>query len=625
MKAHSKLGRAACLVVLLNSAFILNSAIVSSADVDARKELRKVQEAYQQYLADERDYQERTRDHLAKVVQQVTEQVLFSVAKEAAIAKQGENFGKDFDAISKRLYNSYKFGKAATADDMGGATNILIKQSLDDLVAYLQESNFMERVLKQAGPMSAEAAVAYKLGKLGVDGVFDFLYLWQDQKQREELDKRREALDKLREYWTKYDQTHKWEKPLDDSDSSKQSNKDAIKKLLAQIGVEVMMPSEAVRQGAVEISAKTASGFSLTNVKLVSKRATWTALNMAGASFIPANGDSGSQRIGLVSVAIKRSAQALPGTLPSYPTFNSRASRSLMSGNGFLSKASYFATTSVPARDFPAYSDKYWVLLAPGASVEIPFNSVCLDQGRGTPKSGEGFYVAAQPLPARVQRVLMTAALHKEVPQDKVWKTISTEGIRWHDPRAMPSLLSNIRSGLETGQFISAFNECRELLSYSPDSPEAILLMAYAYYGLALSGEAADTTGTYNESYNYFSRALDLKQEVTLPVKHHISLGLDQKLSSGFLTLAKGTLKYRSSDEQGRDFVVPISSVYELRLETDEVQVTYNFHPSFAGTNRQFLYFSPTAQFSYNALSCPDGCYLAMEVFFHLMQREMSK
>ena len=199
----------------------------------------------------------------------------------------------------------------------------------------------------------------------------------------------------------------------------------------------------------------------------------------------------------------------------------------------------------------------------------------------------------------------------------------------------MPGVISSIKSGLQSGQFINTFNECRELLSYAPDSPDAMLLMGYAYYGLALSGDAADVAGTYTESFNYFSKAIDLGQEVALPVMHHIALGLDQKLSSGLLTLAKGTLKYSSNDDKGRDFIVSLGSVYELRMEPNNAgrlhmkvgaaQATYNFHPASAGTNRQLLYFGPRAQFSYNALNCPAGCDLAMGVFYRLMQREMSR
>ena len=304
-----------------------------------------------------------------------------------------------------------------------------------------------------------------------------------------------------------------------------------------------------------------------------------------------------------------------------------------MAGNAFVSKASFSAAPTLPARDFPVYLDRNWVLIAPGASVEIPFNSVCLDSRRGVPKPDEGFYAAPYTLPSRIQRVLMIAALHNEVPQSKVWGTIGSEGIRWYDPRTMPGVISSIKSGLQAGKFINTFNECRELLSYAPDSPDAVLLMGYAYYGLALSGDAADITGTYNESFNYFSKAMDLGQEVALPVMHHISLGLDQKLSSGVLTLAKGTLKYSSNDEKGRDFVAPLSSVNELRMEPNNAgrlhmkvgSATYNFHPAFAGTNRQLLYFGQRAQFSYNSLNCPDGCHLAMGVLYRLMQREISK
>lgn len=423
------------------------------------------------------------------------------------------------------------------------------------------------------------------------------------------------------------------------------SNETLLRKLRQGERVKVIRANDEERDRLVKIEAEAREGFARTNVHIVNKTDDIIAIDFSEFYLNPENENSSSQRLGLVAVVEQRVSMHMPADSHTrLATFNNADSFQLNNADGDtpirLMKASFSpAFESHPLitqdRGEPQFlAVKNWVIVAPRADVIVPFHSVCLDSGRGTPPRGERFYASDRPLPTRVQQILVAAALRGEVPQSQVWGTIRDERIKWHDPRDGLEALRRAKSEYGSGQYNSAIESSRMALSYKPEWPAAIAMMGLSYYSMGLNSQDTDqASNLLSESYKHLSKAMELGQEFTFPVKHHISEGMDQRLSTGEITLTKDSLSYRSTDNEGRNLKALYSQVYELRMEAQKFGrlhmniygVAYNFHPSQTYTTRETVYLTPTAPFSRNVLHCDGTCYLNLSVINSLVSHFISR
>ncbi len=587
---------------LLRTAILLSSIAVgfaykAEAQVDARRELEKVKQGYQQLLADEREYNENTQQHLDKTIAHVLEKLSFGYLE--------ARFGKDAASFSHDLYDLKKNIDAGGAGNTREQAEILIEQMIG-------------KIADRTGVGELPAIV---------DTVFDFLYLHEDLKQRQNLDAWRAALDKQREYWTKYAEGHPWGNPPDTAQPTTDLRDAEFLRAISKLGIRIMMPHEAVKQGAARISGEARQGYSRADVEIVSAVDNWLALDFSGAYLIPKSDDSNSQRLGLVSVVESEAASRQLGT-----SLRSGLPAVFYGFNSPFVSVGYLQTKSA------SFSNGHWVLVAPRARVVISFNTVCLDHSRGIPGQGERFYMSDQALPFRIQKILVTASLNNTIPQNQVWSVIEAEHIKWWDPRVGPTaILARARRSFENGQFDAVIEGCAEVLSTDPNNAEAILLTGLSYYDLGISDTNREhAIQMYSESYKYLTRALDLNQEVNLPVKHHHAVGLDQDLCAGYLVLSRDRFKFHSTTLDGHDFDVPLSKIYELKLEPEkagrlhtrigiqkekkEDKQNYNFQSAEVKIIRQTVWLTPTAPFSRNEIYCTVACTPGMQVIFSLLQ-----
>lgn len=428
---------------------------------------------------------------------------------------------------------------------------------------------------------------------------------------------------------------------------------------LKQKGIKVVRASDEGREDIVAITATPKRGYAETDVHIVNKTDdTTVAIDFSEYYLNPKNENSSSQRLGLVAVIEKRVSMRVPDDLSPHlaalglaePLERTRTVSDDWYAPAKMVKASFsFVENSHPQsggrvptshlaqqdRGEPEFlAVRHWVIVAPRADVVVPFHSVCLDHGRGVPSRGEHYYASDRPLPPRIQQILVAAARRGEVPQGQVWGTISDEHIKWYDPRDGVEALRKAKSEYGSQQYSNAIESCRVALSYKPEWPDAIAMLGLSYYSMGLNSPNADQASSMlSESYKHLAKAMELGQEFSFPVKHHISLGTDQRLSSGMITLTKDSLSYRSTDNEGRDLKALYSQIYELRMEAQKFGrlhmniygVAYNFHPPQTYTTRETTYLTPTAPISVNVLHCDGNCYLTLTIINNLANHFISR
>ena len=397
------------LFLILVTALGFGSIHAAHAQADARRELQKINQEYQRLIADEREYTQSTKQHMDAAITTLLESLGFGYLK--------ARFGADAADLVEDVYTLKRNIDAGASGNHREQAEILIAQIA---------SKIANKIADNKGPIT-KALVGQSSSM--VNTVFHLLYLWQDNEQRKVLDKRREELDRLREYWTNRAENSPWGNPPNYTPANSNTRDAEFQRALSRLGVRITIPSQAAKQGIARIAGVAKEGYSRTDVQIVSRSDDWLALDFSGAYLIPTNGTSSSQRLGLVSVIRGQSSRRMPTVFPEHRSLLNEVD--LMKTN----ELAVFVKVNHLNDQIGAYSDRHWVLVAPRASVTILFHTVCLDKSRGVPRGGEGFYISDQPLPSRIQRILIAASLNGEVPQSQIWGTIEAEQIKWYDPR----------------------------------------------------------------------------------------------------------------------------------------------------------------------------------------------
>jgi hypothetical protein len=395
-------------------ALILTAVIPANANaqVDARARLIDAQHELNRYLADEAEYDQQTVRHREVAVDHLLD-TFGGLGIELVYGQTAKKAYEDLKAVAQ-AYDASRRG------DTDAVALVAAQHSLEQL---------LDQTLQEAIEKLPQKSGLRLLGALGrvpgvIDSVFDILNLLEDKEQRQSLDEQRDSALKAVDYWTRRVKGQAASEPTGGR-PARASDRDPGAGL-QQLGLHVTTPDRAIREGLAQIAARSRDGYSRADVQIVNRTDGALALNFSGAYLIPGNGNSNSQRLGLVSV--------IESALSYEPR---REPRVRFAGAATLAKPADFssAVRSQPQRQPVAWFKKHWILLSPRASVLVPFHSVCLDHGRGSPATGEGFYLSDRPLPGRIQRLLIGASLNGVVPQGQVWNTIQQEQIRWYDPR----------------------------------------------------------------------------------------------------------------------------------------------------------------------------------------------
>jgi hypothetical protein len=210
-----------------------------------------------------------------------------------------------------------------------------------------------------------------------------------------------------------------------------------------------------------------------------------------------------------------------------------------------------------------------------------------------------------------------------------------------YDPReSLPRILAQAKKDFEDKMYSKVVDSGKSILKIEPEQAEANLLMGLSYYMMALGDtNTAHATEMYSESYNYLAKALELGEDVSLPVKHHHAEFLDQDLCSGYITLKRDAFEFNSTSISGHGFNVPLSRIYELGLDPDvagrlhtrvgiltgkkEAKKNYNFHSAEVRMVRETTWLTPTAPISSNNIYCTVACQPSMEVIYKLLRHLM--
>jgi tetratricopeptide (TPR) repeat protein len=180
-------------------------------------------------------------------------------------------------------------------------------------------------------------------------------------------------------------------------------------------------------------------------------------------------------------------------------------------------------------------------------------------------------------------------------------------------------LLGDAQAAYRSGDYEKAASKARSVLATNPQQAKAMLLVGQASYRMR----------GFADSITYLGRAIDLGEEVELPLKHRHGggLGLREGYCDGRALLSTSGFRFSSSASREHDVAVDPAKILEVRSlrfrvdtklairdGTKEDKKNYDFvHPGViraAADNAALL----------TELRCVD-CDDSMHVFFTLLQK----
>jgi serine/threonine protein kinase len=193
------------------------------------------------------------------------------------------------------------------------------------------------------------------------------------------------------------------------------------------------------------------------------------------------------------------------------------------------------------------------------------------------------------------------------------------------EPVPTEELLGVLQRQYEVKNYDEVIRGGRDLIANQSGNARLNFLLGLSYFG----------KGNYSESLPYLSKAIDLGETVTFPIKHHHrgDFGLGDDLCEGEVIFKKGALEFHSTNRRGEDFSILSAKLYEVRSEptksgrvsidvgiskgNKDEKKTYNFHSTQAGIRL----LDPNNPQSLHVLFC-NNCQPMMDVFYKLMMKE---
>jgi serine/threonine protein kinase len=180
-------------------------------------------------------------------------------------------------------------------------------------------------------------------------------------------------------------------------------------------------------------------------------------------------------------------------------------------------------------------------------------------------------------------------------------------------------LLAEANKSYQAGDFEKAASGSRLVLTTNPEQPKANLMLGHTSY----------RQKDFPKSIAFFSKAIDLGEQVVLPVKHHHG-GFPDYLCTGIVTLSRSSLAFHSTTASGHDFNVPANKILEIKnepLKASRVNVNVAIPNGKKEDKKDFNFHNPAADrypvspgSDMVALRCPD-CDDSMFVLYRLLAK----
>jgi serine/threonine protein kinase len=180
-------------------------------------------------------------------------------------------------------------------------------------------------------------------------------------------------------------------------------------------------------------------------------------------------------------------------------------------------------------------------------------------------------------------------------------------------------LLSDAQTAYRSGDYEKAASTARSVLGANPQQAKAILLVGQASYRMK----------RFADSITYLGRAIDLGEEVELPLKHRHGggLGLREGYCDGRALLSKNGFSFHGLASKEHDFAVEPTKILEARILQFRVDTRLAIKNGAKEDKKNYDFVHPGAirTAADNAsllteLRCVD-CDESMNVFFTLLQK----
>jgi len=180
-------------------------------------------------------------------------------------------------------------------------------------------------------------------------------------------------------------------------------------------------------------------------------------------------------------------------------------------------------------------------------------------------------------------------------------------------------LMGDAQTAFRAGDYEKAASTARSVLATNPQQAKAILLVGQASYRMK----------RFADSITYLGRAIDLGEEVELPLKHRHGggLGLREGYCDGRAVLSKSGFSFRGLASKEHDFAVEPTKILEVRSLQFRVDTRLAIRNGTKEDKKNFDFVHPGAirTAADNAsllteLRCVD-CDESLNVFFTLLQK----
>jgi len=180
-------------------------------------------------------------------------------------------------------------------------------------------------------------------------------------------------------------------------------------------------------------------------------------------------------------------------------------------------------------------------------------------------------------------------------------------------------LMGEAQTAFRSGDYEKAASRARAVLATNPQQAKAILLVGQASYRLK----------RFADSITYLGRAIDLGEEVELPLKHRHGggLGLREGFCDGRAVLSKKGFSFRGLDSREHDFTVEPAGILEVKSLQFRVDTRLAIRDGGKEDRKNFdfvhpgmIRIAPDRASLLTELRCVD-CDESLNVFFTLLQK----
>lgn len=181
------------------------------------------------------------------------------------------------------------------------------------------------------------------------------------------------------------------------------------------------------------------------------------------------------------------------------------------------------------------------------------------------------------------------------------------------EPLTAEELLTLAQEAHDRKNYPPAISIARSVLAKQPENAKANALLASSLY----------LEGLYDESINYFVKAIALGESTRIPVLHrHGGSGDSKSLCSGRLTFQRDSIEFYSIDFPDEGFTIPYSKVTEMSVK-DEMRLSFKARivkQNRKETNQEYSFYATDAVATGKLITCPQ-CLPRMRLVLQLLKQ----